>query len=138
MYDANVKKLAERLKQRRKLREMSIRELAELAQISPRQYAKYERSGPRGVMPPVDKLITICQILDCSVDELLHQEGTVHSVIGEPGYIRTRKKLLRRLDSSTEFNFYVLNAMNSSEEKLRAYNEITLLTAEEKRSVSTV
>ena len=138
MYEANAKKLAERLKQRRRLREMSIRELAELAQISPRQYAKYERPGPRGVMPPIDKLITICQILDCSIDELLHQEGTVHSVIGEPVYIRTRKKLLRRLDSCTEFNFYVLNAMNASEEKLRAYNEITLLNTEEKERVGSI
>lgn len=131
MYEANVKKLAERLRQRRKLRELSIRRLSELTSISPRQYAKYERTGPEAVMPPIDKLLVICSVLDCSVDELMYQEGTVLTVVGESRYIRTRKKLLKRLDASAEFNFFVLSAMNSSDEKLRHYNEITLLDAEE-------
>ncbi|MCP5206544.1 MAG: helix-turn-helix transcriptional regulator [Hahellaceae bacterium] len=131
MYEANVKKLPERLRQRRKLREISIRRLSELTGISPRQYAKYERSGPKMVMPPIDKLLIICNILDCTVDELLYQEGTVHTIVGESRYIRTRKKLLKRLDTSAEFNFFVLSAMSSSDEKLRHYNEITLIDAEE-------
>lgn len=130
MNDSSVRKLPERLKQRRCLRELSIRRLAEATGISARQYAKYERAGAGGVMPPIDKLISICHILDCSVDELLHQEGTVHTVVGESRYIRTRKKLLQRLDTSAEFNFYVLSAMNSSDEKLEHYNEITLLDSQ--------
>lgn len=131
MNSSSIKKFPERLKQRRLLREMSIRRLAEGANISPRQYAKYERAGPRGVMPPIDKLVAICNMLDCTVDEILHQEGTVHTIYGESRYIRTRRKLLQRLDSSAEFNFYVLSAMNNTDEKLCHYNEITLLEAEE-------
>jgi transcriptional regulator with XRE-family HTH domain len=131
MYEANVKKLAERLRQRRKLRELSVRRVSELTGISPRQYAKYECGGSKMVMPPIDRLLAICNVLDCSVDELLYQEGTVLTVVGESRYIRTRKKLMKRLDASAEFNFFVLSAMNSSDEKLRHYNEITLLDAEE-------
>ena len=82
-------------------------------------------------MPPIDKLVAICNMLDCTVDEILHQEGTVHTIYGESRYIRTRRKLLQRLDSSAEFNFYVLSAMNNTDEKLCHYNEITLLEAEE-------
>lgn len=130
MIDINIRKLPERLKQRRKLRELSIRQVAEQTDISPRQYAKYERVGAKGVMPPVDKLLAICRVLDCTIEDLLHQEGTVCTIVGEPRYIRTRRNLLRRLDSSAEFNFYVLSAMSSTDEKLKHYNEITLLDAE--------
>ncbi len=130
MNEINIRKLPERLKQRRRLREMSIRSVAELTGISPRQYAKYERPGPKGVMPPVDKLLAICKVLDCSIEDLLHQEGTVCTIVGEPRYIRTRRNLLRRLDSSAEFNFFVLSAMTSTDEKLKHYNEITLLDTE--------
>ena len=72
----------ERLKLMRKTRKKTQQFMADSLEINIRHYQKYE-SGE--VWPGLDKLVTIADLLDCSVDYLLCRDQWVeaHGGIGK-------------------------------------------------------
>ncbi len=73
MADQNVRKaFGQRLKQLRKQKRWTQKELAAMADIGPSQFNKYE-CGLH--IPPAEKLIELSRLLDTSVDYLLSGEA---------------------------------------------------------------
>ncbi len=76
MQDASVRKaLGQRIKQLRKQKAWTQKELANRIEASPAQLNKYE-SGQN--TPPIDRLILLAEVLDTSVDHLVggHHNAT--------------------------------------------------------------
>lgn len=64
-------KLAERLRQQRKLKGKTQKELAELLNVRRATYGEYERGNN---LPPIDKLVIIADALNVSIDYLVGNE----------------------------------------------------------------
>lgn len=67
-----VNELGTRLRQRRKVRRMTLATVAEAAGISTAQLSQIERGN---AMPSVDKLVLLCQALEMPLSWLLDPEG---------------------------------------------------------------
>lgn len=63
--------LAERLRQQRKLKGKTQKELAELLNVRRATYGEYERGNN---LPPIDKLVIIADALNVSIDYLVGTE----------------------------------------------------------------
>lgn len=71
--DWNMEKFTERLKQLRSARKMTQTRLAQLLDVSPRVYNRWEN----GVATPhLDTVVRIADILDVSLDELAGRKAT--------------------------------------------------------------
>ena len=89
--DWNMDKFAERLKQLRSARKMTQTRLAQLLEISPRVYNRWEN----GVATPhLDTVVRIADILDVTLDELAgRKEANGDTKIHNPELHRLYKKV---------------------------------------------
>ena len=95
MQDASVRKaLGKRIKQLRKEKELTQKELAKQVNCSHAQLNKYE-SGLN--TPPLDRLLLLAEVLETSVDYLLAGQGN-----GKPPL--NSQRLIQRLQTIEEFN----------------------------------
>ena len=67
-------------------------------------------------MPPVDKLLAICRVLDCTIEDLLHQEGTVCTIVGEPDTFVHDEICCAGWTAVQSLIFMYLSAMSSTDE----------------------
>jgi transcriptional regulator with XRE-family HTH domain len=107
--DWNMEKFAERLKQLRSARKMTQTRLAQLLDVSPRVYNRWEN----GVATPhLDTVVRIADILDVSLDELAGRKATNGETnIHNPELHRLYKKVDQLSDEDQKALLVVLDSL---------------------------
>ena len=107
--DWNMERFAERLKQLRSARKMTQTRLAQLLEVSPRVYNRWEN----GVATPhLDTVVRIADILDVSLDELAGRKATNGEAnIHNPELHRLYKKVDQLSDEDQKALLVVLDSL---------------------------
>jgi len=107
--DWNMERFAERLKQLRSERKMTQTRLAQLLEVSPRVYNRWEN----GVATPhLDTVVRIADILDVSLDELAGRKATNGEAnIHNPELHRLYKKVDQLSDEDQKALLVVLDGL---------------------------
>jgi transcriptional regulator with XRE-family HTH domain len=107
--DWNMEKFAERLKQLRSARKMTQTRLAQLLEVSPRVYNRWEN----GVATPhLDTVVRIADILDVTLDELAgRKETNGEAGIHNPELHRLYKKVDQLSDEDQKALLVVLDSL---------------------------
>ena len=107
--DWNMEKFTERLKQLRSARKMTQTRLAQLLDVSPRVYNRWEN----GVATPhLDTVVRIADILDVSLDELAGRKDTNGEAnIHNPELHRLYKKVDQLSDEDQKALVVVLDSL---------------------------
>ena len=74
----NMQEFAERLRETRTARGLTQTRLAEILEVSPRVYNRWERGA---AVPRLDTLVKIAEILEVSLDELVGRKEPDHDTL---------------------------------------------------------
>jgi len=107
--DWHMEKFAERLKQMRSTRKMTQTRLAQLLEVSPRVYNRWEN----GIATPhFDTVVRIADLLDVSLDELAgRKDANGESKIHNPELHRLYKKVDQLSDEDQKALLVVLDSL---------------------------
>lgn len=107
--DWHMEKFAERLKQLRSARKMTQTRLAQLLEVSPRVYNRWEN----GIATPhLDTVVRIADILNVTLDELAgRKDGNGEANIHNPELHRLYKKVDQLSDEDQKALLVVLDSL---------------------------